>query len=411
MATVTQPKSFLTITTDSKLPSEYSAAVKSTGIDMTGSYYTFGTTLYFPPKKEAARQSGGIGFFTTANSTTGYFIRVKTAQTAGLKGDEFTILKIVNGSIVKTFSDSVSVNKSVAGIEEGKAYKLDVFVKHTGSIVEIKAYINGYVIKGTDTSSIIAKSSNIALYANLGTAHFDYAYAIKLTEDDYSKQLLTDIYDAQFAKAVITLTNGEFFAKGIGKVDSGTTERYVEEFQSIAREIRYVSKRYDTAPSLPKYVYTNLNSSVKVIYSSIMPFQAELWLINNSGATSFVDSALATQINVIGNNIIKSSGVVYEENETNKFSVQEPISFEAEWIQDINDAESLSKFIKSQWAKSNIVVTLKVFGNPLVSVHDLITISHAFSEIDPAQKFIVTGVNHSWNNGLETTITARSIVV
>jgi len=141
-----------------------------------------------------------------------------------------------------------------------------------------------------------------------------------------------------------------------------------------------------------------------------MPFEAELYLINNAGMSTLVDSSLGTQINVIGNNLIKTAGIVYQEDETNKYASQEPISFTSEWLQDQADAVELSSFIKSQWSKNNIVLEMEVFGNPLLSVYDIITVSHSFNEIDPNQKFVITSISHSWNDGLETSITARSIV-
>lgn len=406
-------KSFLTVTSDSTNQNSFSSAVKNTGIDITGdpAYFTFGTTIYFQPKTIRTRQSGGLAFFTNAAGSTGYFIRIRTSQTAGIHGEEFRIFKIVNGVIQKTFNDNITVEKDNVVIQEGKSYKLDVFVKHTSSSVTIKAYINGLLIQAEDTSSVISKTSNISLFANLGSAHFDYAYAIKIAENEYSSPVLTNIYDAQFAKSLVTLSYGEFFANGIGRVDSATKQRYVEEFGSIAREIRYVKKRYDTAPSIPKFTYENLNSSVKVLYSSLMPFEAELYMINNSGTSTLVDSSIGTQINVLGNNIVKNSGLVYEDDDINKYASQEPVVFESEWIQDINDALSLSQFIKSQWNKQSTILKLNVFGNPMMSVYDIITINHQFSEIDPNQKFVITSINNYWNDGLETSITARSIAV
>ncbi|MGA1046804.1 MAG: hypothetical protein ACO3UU_02250, partial [Minisyncoccia bacterium] len=387
-------KSFLVVTSASENPNNFTSAVKNTGINTAGLHFSFGTTIYFKPNRNVTRQSGGIGIFTNANSNTGYFIRIKTSQTAGLFGEEIRIIKVVNGSVVKVFNDAVNVNKNTIAIQEGKSYKIDVFARHFGNSVKINAYVNGFLVQAEDTTDVVAKSSNIALFANLGSAYFDYAYALKITEAQFDAPVLTNIYDSQFTKSLISLAYGEFFANGIERL-TNTEERYVEEFGSIAREIRYVKKRYDSAPSIPRFTYENLNSSVRVLYSSLMPFEAELYMINNSGTSTLVDSSLGTQINVLGNNLIKTSGVLYQEDTTNKYAAQEPIVFEADWIQNENDAVQISNFIKSQWSKSNTVLNLQVFGNPLISVYDIITISHQFSEINANQKFIVTNVNHS----------------
>lgn len=405
-------KSLLVVTANNPdKPNSFTCAVKDTGIDTSGSHFTFGTTVFFKPNANVTRQSGGIAIFADSTSNSGYFIRIKTSQTAGIYGDEVRIFKIVSGSIEKVFSENMTIGKDIRAIQEGKTYKIDIFAEHTGSVVKIKAFINGSKISVTDTTSVIPKSSNISLFANYGSGYFDYAYAIKISQDQFDSPVLTDIYKSQFAKAIVNLTYGEFFSSGIEKIESGTTDRYVEEFGSIAREIRYFKKRYDAAPSLPKFTYENLNSNIKVLYSNLMPFEAEIYAINNAGVSTLVDSSLGTQINVLGNNLVKTSGLVYEEDKINKYAYQEPIVFESNWMQNESDAQELSTFIKSQWTKSNIVLQLQVFGNPVLSVYDIITISHQFSEINPNQKFIITNIKHSWNDGLETSITARSLTL
>ena len=402
-------KSLLVVTSNSNNPNSFSGAVKDTGIDTTGQYFSFGTTMYFKPKASTTRQSGGMGILTDATSTNGYFIRVKTSQTAGLFGDEFRIIKVKDG-VTKVFNDNINLQRDTIGIQAGQSYKIDVFVKHTGSVVTINAYVNGYLIQAIDSTSVLAKSSRMSFFANLGSAYFDYAYALKITEKEFSSPSLFDIYQSQFSKSIVNLAYGEFFANGIERVNSATKEKYIEEFGSIAREIRYIKKRYDSAPSIPKFTYENLNSSVKVLYASLMPFQTEMYLINNSGMSTLVDSSLGTQINVIGNNLIKTAGIVYQDDQANKYASQEPIIFTSEWLQDQSDAIELSNFIKSQWSKSNTILEIEVFGNPLLSIYDIITVSHSFNEIDPNQKFVITNIRHSWNDGLETAITARSIV-
>ena len=51
----------------------------------------------------------------------------------------------------------------------------------------------------------------------------------------------------------------------------------------------------------------------------------------------------------------------------------------------------------------------KIFGNPLISVGDVIVVKYPSNDLDGTQKFIVTNVTNSYNEGLETSITCRSI--
>jgi hypothetical protein len=93
----------------------------------------------------------------------------------------------------------------------------------------------------------------------------------------------------------------------------------------------------------------------------------------------------------------------------NEFTVPEQVTFESIWIQRENDAKSLSKFIKDQWSKKQSVCELEVFSNPLISVGDIVTINYPSNGLDGTQKFIVSSINNSFDGGLSTKITTRSI--
>jgi hypothetical protein len=52
---------------------------------------------------------------------------------------------------------------------------------------------------------------------------------------------------------------------------------------------------------------------------------------------------------------------------------------------------------------------MNVFGNPLISVGDIITVNYPYHQFDNTQNIIVTSVNHEYNNGLTTSIVGRTI--
>jgi len=414
-------KSLLAINTDITNPEDLSCAVKNTGITVNQSlpaYYAFGSTLFFAPTANVTSQSGGFGFFTSSDSTSGYFIKIKTAESAGITGDEFKILK-VQGGVKKELKDNQSLNttKSVVGTKEGKAYKIDVKVKVESTKITIIAYVNGFMVTATDVpkaaaagvpfETLISRSSYVSLFANLGTVYFDYVYAMPITSEQYALTGMDSIYNAQMTSSAIQLAYGEVFVSGIEKINSSSSLRYIEEFGPVAREIRYFKKRYDRLPSYPRFIIKNLNPSVDLLAANMSPFEIEGYLINNSGASTPLDTE--NRITLSGNNIIKNSELVYIDEETNKFAVQEPMTFESNWIQKLSDAKNLSTFIKGQWNKNQRVVELTVFANPMISVSDIISIYYPYHGLTGNEKFVVTNVTQNWQEGLETTITARSI--
>jgi hypothetical protein len=414
-------KSLLTISTEAKNANTLSCAVKNTGIDVAGAapaYYAFGTTLFFDAKNSTSNQAGGMGFFVNGASDTGYFISIKTSESAASQGDEFKILK-VKGGVIQKLNDnqSLKTNKNVGqqvGIISGTSYKIDVKVKVVSNKVTITCFINGFKVVASDTTAgkelILPRTANVSLFANLGTIHFDYVYAMPIKESVYNMQGMDTIYN-QHISATAEIAYGDVFATGVPAVESNSTTKYVEEFGPIAREIRYVKKRYERTPSYPKFTFQNLNKGVNVLASKLSSFDAELYLLNASGVSTTVSSNSGTQISVVGNNLVKSDQIVYVDEDNDKFGVQEPITFESYWIQKISDAKNLSDFIKTQWSKNPRVVSLSVFGNPMISVSDIVSISYAYHGLEGTEKFIVTDVNHVWNEGLETTIKARSIYI
>jgi hypothetical protein len=52
---------------------------------------------------------------------------------------------------------------------------------------------------------------------------------------------------------------------------------------------------------------------------------------------------------------------------------------------------------------------MEVFGNPLISVGDIITISDSYNALTTSQKFVVLNVANTFKDGLETSITCRTL--
>ena len=410
-------KSLFTIHAENTNVNSFCAAVKDTGIETSSSYYAFGTTLYFSPTPDTSMQSGAFGFFTSNTSQTGYFIKIKTTANAKSNGDEFSIGKVYkNSQKIITDSQSVTNAKNNIGlISASVPYKIDVRVKLTSTKVYISAYINGFKITATDTyvsaaNPLISKTSLISLMVNMGSINFDYVYALPISEEQYVSKELENVYSNQFSKSAFSLAYGSMLASGLTAIDSHTTKKYVEEFGSVARELRIFSSKYqDLEPKFPKYMYNNLNTSISVLGSDLTSFSATAYLLNSAGVTTNVASSDGSKLSVFGNSLMKSEDLLYFDEETNKYEVKEQMTMDSTWIQNPGDAKKLSDWIKTQWSKRQRVVDMTVLANPTISVGDIITIDYAYQELTITDKFVITNVRQSWSDGLETTVTARSI--
>jgi hypothetical protein len=107
--------------------------------------------------------------------------------------------------------------------------------------------------------------------------------------------------------------------------------------------------------------------------------------------------------------IVTSGQHEYVSNTLSETTIPEPVIFESAWIQSESDAKNLTDWIQDQWSEQQQVVNLEIFGNPLISIGDVISINYPKNDLDGTEKFIVTTVSNSFEGGLQTSITARSI--
>ena len=135
---------------------------------------------------------------------------------------------------------------------------------------------------------------------------------------------------------------------------------------------------------------------------------AEIFVINN--ASSFIPLSVGNeqQFFVLGNYVDNGSQHEYTEP-VDESTPLEPATFQSMWIQSESDAKALYGWIKNQWSKQQQSVNMEIFGNPAIEVGDVITINYPKNDLDGTKKFLVTNVNTSFDEGVSTNITARSI--
>lgn len=383
-------------------------------------YNTFGTALFFSDKLKDPSQKGGFGFYYNSQKVSGYFIQIQTTvdSVRATTPREVSFFKLINGQYFK-ISDSQTIDlNQVVGVYPGQIYKIDVKVKSTASKVEIIAYINGFKITAVDETNldnpILYPTNTVAAYAHLRTnMYLDYVYANKITLEQYNN---TDsaygTYNGAFSKNILNTSFGETI---FNSQSYDAPEGAIEEFGTVARELRKVKIRYNNRPGKPVYVSTGINKLAQVIGSKLTSFGAEIYVLNNSSAFIPLEDGDTNSFFVIGSTISKTGE--YEESSTklSEFTVEEPLVFASNWIQSKQEAASLETWIKSNWASKQMTVQMSVFGNPFLEVGDLIIINYPYqslsadSEDDNYRVFVVLTIDHTYEAGLETQITCRTL--
>ena len=410
-------RSLFTVSNNAKELDKVSLVEKDMSISTSGAYYSFGTTLFFQSSVGDTKSTGGIGFFTSNGGSSGYFVELKTTSNLANKDDkEVLVYKVANNKKVRLPDTQTGVAKSFNGLYGGQSYKVDVKVQVQSTKVIINVYVNNLIITATDTTQInttdpakiiLPKTSKMAMFCSYGKSNFDYIYSIPLTQEQYEKPNLLNIYNGQFNSSSINFLYGEKVLNNFNKTT--VTNGKLEEFGTIARELRKVSVKYNSRPAFPIYPSVGINSFIEVVGSKLGSFGAEVYLLNNAGTYVPLDDSGMSSFSIIGNYISESGQYEYTDTLSNECDNPEPATFDSRWIQSEPDAKAMSEWIKKQWSKQQIVVSMKVFGNPLISVGDVITVKYASNDLDGTQKFIVTNVTNSYSEGLETSITCRSI--
>jgi hypothetical protein len=397
---------------------KYSVAVKDTGISTSYDYFSFGTSLFFSSNINDVKGSGGIGFFVDNNGMTGYYVLIQTTTNTQDNADKYVqIWKLVNGKKVKLNDSQEGTNgKALSGILGGIAYKVDINVISESGYRLIDVYINNFKISAFDkdkvgsslpSEKVLPKTSKIGLFANTGQVNFDYVYASPLTQTQFEKGIVGNVYVGKYGVKTLDFLYGDKIISD--KAVAPGQLPYLEEFGTVAREIKRIKIKYQARPGDPLFTSVGINRFAQVLGQRLTSYGAEVYVINNSG--TFVplhDSGLHT-FSVIGNYIVTSGQHEYSSKTLNETTIEEPAVFESSWIQTESDAKNLATWIENQWSKQQSVVDMEIFGNPLISVGDVVSINYPKNNLSGTEKFVVTRVQNSFEGGLSTSITARSI--
>lgn len=404
-------KSLFQITCDSTNKKLHSMAVKNLGVDATGQYYTFGTGMFFKSTVKDVDAAGGIGFFTSANGMNGYYVSMETTSNLADSGSDraLGIFKLVNGVKIPLTDSQNEKQKTLNYIAGSISYKVDIRVNYDSAAgaVLIDVFINNFKISALDTTDIISPTSNVAIYSSTGSAFFDYVYAVPLNEEQYKNGIMQDQYYGRFGSTTLNFLYGEKLTSNFEKATLPGGK--VDEFGTVARELRKISIKYDSRPGFPIFPSTGLSQYVEVLGSRLTSFGAEVYVLNNAGTFVPLDDSQFASFSIIGNTVVQSGQNEYLDKTINEFTNPEQVTFESTWIQTEDDAKAISDWIKNQWSKKQSVCEIEIFSNPLISVGDLVTINYPSNGLDGTQKFIVSNVDTSFDGGINTKITTRSI--
>jgi hypothetical protein len=389
-------------------------------------YYSFGGSLFMKNSEENVNAIGGLGFFITPEAARGYYIIIETTSSAAsFNRKSVRIVKFYGNNLINLKETSIRTESTIEGIYGARTYNVDVKVKVSPSSVVINAYINGYKITCTDTTTnnsspgslglveFLKATDRVALLCGRGTVTYDYIYGNTITKESYDdSEYKINLYQGRFNNDIIDTSFGDLVYIDNKNQDEITKRgNVVDEFGTVVREIVKANVKFDTRPAYPLLWSTNENRNAILVGTKLSSFGAEAYVLNNSSTTIPLQDELGNAFYVYGNSLGSSGTLEYVSNELAEYANPEPVIFESKWLQNLSDVQSLADWIKSKTVVVNRgrIVNLQVFGNPLISVGDIVSVKHTYMGLAGTESFIVTNVNQQYSEGLETSITCRSL--
>lgn len=410
-----------------ELPSESNETVQgdngvSDTVKVYGlSHYAFGTSVIMDPSIDSPKQGAGMGFFVSNNGGTGYYILIETVPSAVAASRKSIRIIKVNGKDITTLSDSQkNTETTFIGAFGGRSYNIDVKVKVNNGTITIVAYVNGFKITATDKNDfkiakglqkILAPTETVALVCSKGTAAFDYIYGNRITEKKYKdSNYVINLYQGQFSNDILNTSFGEITYDGNFETDEVSKKGVaLDEFGTVVREIVKVKTKFDSRPAYPIKWSTGDNKFAKILGYKVSNFGGEAYVLNNTSTTIPLADGDISNFYIFGNSLGLSGELEYTSSDVSEYANKEPVIFDSKWLQSEADVESLAVWIKDKIINRGKIVSMEIFGNPFISVGDIITIKYPYHGFDGTEKLIVTSINHRFQTGLETSIVCRTL--
>jgi hypothetical protein len=419
----TNIKSYLTVSNLDKDKKTYDIVVKQfNSIETGATYLSCGARMFFDSQYVSPDQVGGIGFCLDSTGKNGYYVLIRTTAFAGLQKD-IMIVKVNNNKLTVLKDSQQTSTKTMAGIYAGSAYNIDVLVKResmAGSVFKntITVFVNGFKITAVDagsdsTNEYVPPTSitkNIGLHCGQGIVFFEYAYAKSIKEEEYKEQSLSKSYEYNgvYSDDTLSMLYGDLIYNNGDTV--ADQSGFMFEFGTTAREIRKIKQPYEDRPAVPIQVRTSLNKYVKVLDQRLQPFSAEAYILNNTSSSVVLHDNNYTSLYILGNKIQRSNPIDYDTDQSTDSENKESVIFDSSWIQSEEDAKNLAEWIKSNSLNKGRFVDMTVFGNPILSAGDIVTINYPILGLtESSDKYIVTRCTLDYSEGVSTVISCRAI--
>ena len=160
-----------------------------------------------------------------------------------------------------------------------------------------------------------------------------------------------------------------------------------------------------------KYYQSQLVDEYSLSYSTPINtgFRAKMAIANNTSHMVYLNkesdslNQFTVKLNLWTHEIIAPSDPEIIEKVLDQSNVTEVVQLDSPWIQSKDVANKLLSVIQKGIDGFSRDTTIQIFGNPLIQVGDIISLSYGLAGLN-LQKYLVHSVTHNFSQGLKTTL-------
>ena len=183
-----------------------------------------------------------------------------------------------------------------------------------------------------------------------------------------------------------------------------------EMFKTSYSYYYYPNKNIKTEPKLVRVKEDALS------YSNITStgYRSKFAIINNSRYAVYTQTGTTysqmahAQLLMATRGMITLTPQLTLEKVLNSENINEVVELQSDWIQSKKSAEGILKTIAYASDTFSKDISINIFGNPLIQVGDVVTLTYNLKNIQSIV-FFVKSVEQNFNNGLSTTLTLNQI--
>lgn len=388
----------------------------------------YGFRMRFPKSPHGTEFSAGYFFWANSASNSMYAVDINT--TANLTknkrrevSNEISLIKRTGGVVTRLGGKGFAMN-----LVPGQWVDIDIRVLANSNI---SILVNGrQVLSITDGSPLTETSNNGPYVRGFTVAEFEYVYVTSLSP----KTPNSDADDSDFLDLIRggyvsnqpweNIGNPKFLAdrrrRGRRSANAKVPYQYIYEFGADVHEVRKYEVDFDKYPVIYSSLYmTNTSQAVCDEYHST-PFGAKFFIANASRQNCVVngEDTLTFGINSPVQQKLVITGRTVQQKEPVSINVQDdaalkargeiPLEISSDWLQSESSAKQLGDWIVNNWKTPADTVEVEIFGNPLLQLSDMVSVNYAAKNMLTAtHKYFIRSIDHSWENGLKTTLVLR----